>query len=150
MNRKQIFAGVAALALVLGAAGPAFAATTSGTSTVSATVDSSISMTVPATISLGHGVAGGVLTSSDFSVTVTASDPFTVTASTTDFHGNGHSIDAGHLAYTVGGTDISAVSAGTIVTLGTVTPLTMHLKLALPATQQSDSYVATITWSAAD
>lgn len=149
---RKLVSVFAALVLTMSLAGTALGATATSSTTVSATVDASISISgVPVTIDLGHAASGADLFSSNFTITVGSSEPtFSVSMSSTDFASGGSTIAATHLMPIVNGTQLDSAAANVPHPIGTTSPLTVHLKFAIPNGTPAGTYAATITFTASN
>jgi len=137
----------AALALAL--PGAAFAATVTAESAVTATVAGSISLSgVPATYSLGTGIANTPLMGPDWTVTVTSSDPFSLKVSTTAFTSGANTIP--RTAFLIFSDTHATINGGdgTPVEIATTSPVVGHFGLNIPPGAPAGTYTATVTFTA--
>lgn len=143
---KRIISAVAALALTLAMVGPAMAATTSATTTVTASVPNVLSMTgVPASIAFGVVVPGVASDYPTFNIGIVSNGAaFTVTASSAGMSGPVNYPNATRLSDNAIGTSNDTIPGGN----GSLTSIPTVVGVLFPSNAPAGDYTGTITFTA--
>jgi hypothetical protein len=106
-----------------------------------------------ATLSFGHNVGGSTLTAPAFTIDIVSSEPaFAVTATATNFVSGANTIPMEKVSQSVNGVVFAWIgyTSGDQIPLGTVSPMSVALSLAVPSAAKTGVYTSTFTFRASN